>query len=59
MPDGEVWVLQRLFASNALRGVKVEHLSEQVKSERVRVREQLRERDSWPDGQRPNVVLSL
>ena len=59
MPDGEIWVFQRLVASNSLCGIKVEHLGEQVKSEWVRVWEQLRERYSRPDGQRPDIVLSL
>ena len=59
MPDSKVRVLQRLFACDALRGVKVEHLGEQIERERVRVREHLRERHPWPDGQRTNVVLCL
>ena len=59
MPDGKIWVLQCLFACNSLRGIKVEHLGEQVESERVRMWEQLRERYPRPDGQRPNVILSL
>ena len=59
MPDGEIWVFQRLVTSNSLCGIKVEHLGEQVKSEWVCVWEQLRERYSGPDGQRPDIVLSL
>jgi len=59
MPDSKVRVLQRLFASDALRRVKVKHLGEQIERERVRVREHLRERHPGPDGQRTDVVLCL
>jgi hypothetical protein len=59
VPDSEIWMLQRLFACNALCRIKVEHLGEQIESERVRMREQLRERHAGPDGQRTNVVLCL
>jgi hypothetical protein len=50
MPDGEVRVLQCLFACNSLRGIEIEHLGEQIESERVRIWEQLRELHSRPDG---------
>ena len=59
MPDSKVRVLQRLIAGDALRGVKVEHLGEQIERQRVRVREHLRERHPWPDGQRTDIVLCL
>jgi hypothetical protein len=59
MPDSQVRVLQRLVAGDALRRVKVKHLGEQIERERVRVREHLRERHPWPDGQRTDVVLCL
>jgi hypothetical protein len=39
VPDGEIWVLQRLVAGDAFRGIKVEHLGEQIKRERVSMRE--------------------
>ena len=59
MPDSKVRVLQRLFAGDALRRIKVKHLGEQIERERVRVREHLRERHPRPDGQRTDVVLCL
>ena len=59
MPDGKVRVLQRLIASDALGRIKVEHLSEQIEGERVRVRKHLRERHPRPDGQGTDVVLCL
>ena len=51
MPDGKIWMLQRLLTGEALRRIKVEHLGEQIERERVRVREHLRERHSRPDWQ--------
>ena len=59
MPDGKVRMLQRLIASDAFGRIKVEHLSEQVEREWVRVRKHLRERHPWPDGQGADVVLCL
>ena len=59
MPDSKVRVLERLVAGDAFRRIKVEHLGEQIERERVRMREQLRERHAGPDGQRTNVVLRL
>ena len=59
VPDSEILVLQCLIAGDASRGIKVEHLGEQIERERVRMREQLRERHTGPDGQRTDVVLRL
>src|SRR5712671_274705 len=59
VPDGEVRVLQCLFARDASRRVKVEHLGEQIEGEWVRVRKHLRKRHSRPDGQRTDVILCL
>ena len=59
MPDSKIRVLQRLLAGDALRRIKVEHLSEQIERERVRVREHLRERHPRPDGQRTDIILCL
>ena len=59
VPDSEVRVVERLLAGDALRGVEVEHLREQVERERVGLREELLERHAGLDGERANVVLGL
>lgn len=59
MPDGKIRMLQRLFAGDALRRIKVQHLGEQIKGEWVRVRKQLRKRHPRPDGQRTDIILGL
>ena len=59
VPDGEVRMLQCLFTGDSLRGIKVQHLGEQIESEWVRVWKQLRERHPWPDGQGTDVILCL
>ena len=59
VPNGEVRVLKRLLAGDALRGVEVEHLGEEVEGERVGLREELLEGDAGFDGKRADVVLGL
>lgn len=51
VPDGEVWVVQRLFARDALGGVEVEELGEEVDSERVGTREEGLEGHARLDGE--------
>ena len=52
-------MLQRLIACDALRRIKVEHFSEQIEGEGIRVREHLREWHPWPDRQRTDIILCL
>ena len=50
-------MVQRLLAGDALRGVEVQQLRKQVDGERVRAGEQCREGYTWPDRERPYVIL--
>lgn len=49
VPHGEVRVVERLLAGDALCGVEVEQLAEQVDRERVRAREERLESDARLD----------
>ena len=59
VPDGEVWVVERLLAGDTLGRIEVEELGKKIDGEGVRAREECCERNTRFDGQRTNVVLSL
>lgn len=59
MPNGEVRVLERLVARDALGGVKREKLGEKVEGERVGLGVELLEGDTSFIGKGADVVLGL
>lgn len=59
MPDCQVWVVQRLLASNTFGRIEIKQLGEEIDCKRIRPREQSGERDFGLDGQGTNVILSL
>ena len=52
-------MIEGLLASDALGGVEVEKLAEQINREWVRAGEERLERHAWLNGERPDVILSL
>ena len=59
VPDLEVRVLERLLAGDALRGVEVEELAEQIDREGICAREERLEGHTRLNWQRTDVILGL
>lgn len=57
MPDSKVRVLERLFAGDSFRRIKVEHLGQQIYRKRVGMREELLEWHARLDGKRADIIL--